>query len=82
MYEYPELFDTIDYKHDVDQAEIGVCRGTDLVRTVEDFPCSDEDMFQLCVNIMMECKLDVPENAEDAYVVYITIRPKIRGELL
>lgn len=79
LFGFPEHFDTEDYLVGVATDIQDQC--SELTTPKGTIPCADEDMFELCVLAMAEANLDKPKDSDDAYILYSTIRPKVRGYL-
>lgn len=81
MFECPQHYDTRNYMHPVDDVSIEVCQESELVKPRNKYPC-DEDFFDLCVSIMADNNLSVPDNSDEAVILYDELRPILRQTLM
>ena len=71
MYMVPVLYDTEDYLCAVDSDELEVCKSECTFR--KSFAC-DEDVFEVCSEIMRERNLQIPKDAHQGYKLYLELR--------
>ena len=80
MYESPEIYETTNYIHPVENNCIQACKQSEYSKAKSQYPCSKE-MFDFCTVIMADESFLVPQNAEDALRLYLDIRPILRAYL-
>ena len=76
MYHQPELTGTIDYKHDADIDDLDIARDM----CCSDLPMSSSPEFEALADLIMtEEGLTMPENANDARTLYLTLINEIKN---
>jgi hypothetical protein len=81
MYEVPETYGAEDCLVDVDSDKLEVCVESDLCVGKPQCPCQDNDLFELFLDEMATNNLNVPNNVDEALVLYNALRPIIRNML-
>lgn len=79
MYSCPELYDTEDKLVPVDAEDVAVCTEECIFK--ESNPCSDEAVFELCLDHMAENDMDIPSDAQEATLLYRLLRDAIYRDL-
>lgn len=74
MYNAPHLWGVDDKIHLVSQQDIDVCSNQAEFRT--SIPC-DEDVYDVCMDIIIRDNLNVPTDAYNAVDLYIHLRREI-----
>lgn len=77
MYAVPHLYEATDYLHPVSLDKVQVCLEECVFK---EFPC-DEDIFNVCVDLMSEHDLDLTYDVYAAVDLYIKLRQLINSEL-
>ncbi|XP_066933340.1 uncharacterized protein [Clytia hemisphaerica] len=76
IYGIPEAYDTVDYKVEVEEDEIGIAR--EVTKEPLELGCSVE-FLELANFIMEEEGLQAPENVDEAKILYFTLTAVIRN---
>lgn len=77
MYTVPHLYGATDFLQNVDPEKAELCLEDCLFK---DYPC-DEDVFNVCVELMSEYNLSVSDDAYEMVDMYIRLRELIISEL-
>lgn len=77
MYTVPDLYGAQNFLHPVDQREVEICQEDCAYK---DYPC-DEDVFQLCVELMAEHNLVMSNDLYEITDLYLRLREMILDEL-
>jgi len=77
MYNAPALYGVEDYKHGLDRTEIDICTNECIFRHC---PC-DQTVYDLCELYVMDLQLTYPLNADEARLLYKTLRDCIKHDI-
>lgn len=77
LHAVPQLYGARDYLHNVDLEKVEVCLEECVFK---DFPC-DEDVFNICVDLMSEHNLTLTNDVFETVNLYITLRQLIKNDL-
>lgn len=74
MYSIPELYSTDNYLCEIDDEEIEICKEHATFRS--GIHC-DEDIYNMCIQIIAENSLLIPKDPDQALDLYLELRQKI-----
>lgn len=77
MYAAPNLYGTRDYLHPVDAVFQEMCREECLFK---EYPC-DKDVFALCLDLLAETNLHIPNDVYESVNMYVLLREAILNVL-
>ena len=76
LYSCPELQGATDHIQAVDPNDIAPCRANCMSRRL--CPCEDEDIYELCLMLMVERNFMHPIDAWQALDLYVQLRDVIK----
>ncbi len=78
MFNHPSLWNSRDYLCPVSRVDIDACRAEVEPRSLI---CCDDNVYDMCINIMRGNNLVPPFNADEAVILYRRLRANIDTEL-
>jgi len=73
MFAVPSLYGVQNFLHPIEQTKLNICQEECLFK---DYPC-DEDVFQLCVELMTEHNLVMSDDVYEITDLYLQLRELI-----
>lgn len=78
MFQVPSLYRTQDFLNSVDDEDVSLCKLEYEHRTL--YPC-DRDVYDMCMLVMQEERIDHPSSPEDGIELFLKLREHINDAL-
>jgi hypothetical protein len=74
MFNHPELWGSRDYMCDVSQDDLTAAQTHVIFRTPV---CCDPVVYDMCISVMVEDGLSLPNSTDEAVILFIQLRRRI-----